>query len=55
MGIPVLSFISAPPKPLSYAGPAAAIWVAIGVGYLVVLMVKHSSRITETKRVFAEE
>jgi hypothetical protein len=51
-GIPVFSFITALPKPLSYAGPAAAIWMLIGVVYLIVLLTKHSGRITETKRVF---
>jgi amino acid transporter len=54
-GIPVFSFISTLPKPLSYAGPAAAIWMAIGVVYLVVLMVSRPDRIMETKKVFAEE
>ena len=56
--IPVLgalAFISTLPKPLSYAGPAAAVWMVIGVVYLVVLMVKRPERIRETKRVFAEE
>ena len=53
-GIPVFSFISALPKPLSYAGPAAGIWMVIGVVYLVVLLVRRPERITESKRVFAE-
>jgi hypothetical protein len=54
-GIPVFSFISALPKPLSYAGPAAAIWMVIGVVYLVVLMVRRPDRIAESKRVFGAE
>src|SRR3954471_7471838 len=54
-GIPVFSFIQPLPKPLSYAGPAAAIWMVIGVAYLVVLLVRRPDRITETRRVFAEE
>jgi amino acid transporter len=54
-GIPVFSFITPLPKPLSYAGPAAAVWMVIGVVYLVVLLVKRPERITETKRVFAED
>jgi amino acid transporter len=53
-GIPAFSFISSLPKPLSYAGPAAAIWMAIGIVYLVVLMVTRPGRITETRRVFDE-
>jgi hypothetical protein len=54
-GIPVFSFIEPPPEPMSYAGPAAAIWMAIGVVYLVVLMLNRPGRITETRRVFAED
>jgi hypothetical protein len=54
-GIPVFSFISALPAPLSYAGPAAGIWMIIGVAYLVYLSTRHPQRITETKQVFEEE
>jgi amino acid transporter len=54
-GIPAFSFISALPKPLSYAGPVAAIWMVIGIVYLVVLNVADPRRIAETKRVFVEE
>lgn len=54
-GIPAFSFISPLPHPLSYAGPAAAIWMVIGVLYLLVLNVRHPQRILETKRVFDEE
>jgi amino acid transporter len=54
-GIPAFSFISSLPKPLSYAGPIAAIWMVIGIVYLVVLNVRDPRRILETKRVFDEE
>jgi amino acid transporter len=54
-GIPAFSFISTLPKPLSYAGPAAGIWMAVGVVYLVFLLVSRPARITETKRVFIED
>jgi hypothetical protein len=54
-GIPAFSFISTLPKPLSYAGPAAGIWMGIGVVYLVFLLVSRPARITETKRVFIED
>jgi amino acid transporter len=54
-GIPIFSFIKPLPNPFSYAGPAAAVWMVIGVIYLVVLLVTRPSRITETKRVFADE
>ena len=54
-GIPAFSFISALPKPLWYAGPAAGIWMLIGVGYLIALDRRDPDRILETKRVFDEE
>jgi hypothetical protein len=54
-GIPAFSFISTLPEPLSYAGPVAAIWMVIGIVYLVVLNVRTPRRILETKRVFDEE
>ena len=54
-GIPAFSFISTLPRPLSYAGPAAGIWMLIGVVYLVVLVRTRPERITETKRVFVSE
>jgi amino acid transporter len=53
-GIPVFSFIEPLPKPLSYAGPAAAIWMVIGIVYLVVLLATRPGRITETSRVFTD-
>ncbi len=54
-GIPAFDFVPSLPKPLSYAGPAAAIWMLIGVVYLVVLSTRAPQRILETKRVFDEE
>ena len=54
-GIPVFSFISSLPKPLSYAGPVAAAWIVVGIVYLVVLSSRDPDRILETKRVFDEE
>ncbi|MBO0846108.1 MAG: APC family permease [Nocardioides sp.] len=54
-GIPAFSFISSLPAPLSYAGPVAAIWMVIGLGYLVVLNIRTPQRIAETKLVFDEE
>jgi amino acid transporter len=54
-GIPAFNFITALPKPLSYAGPIAAVWMVIGIGYLVMLNVRDPRRILETKRVFDEE
>jgi amino acid transporter len=54
-GIPAFSFISALPTPLSYAGPTAAVWMVIGVVYLIVLANRRPERIRETKRVFVED
>jgi amino acid transporter len=54
-GIPAFSFITSLPKPLSYAGPVAAVWMVIGLIYLVVLNRSDPDRILETKRVFDEE
>jgi amino acid transporter len=54
-GIPAFSFISSLPKPLSYAGPVAAIWLVIGVVYLVVLNLRSPDRILQTQRVFEED
>jgi hypothetical protein len=53
-GIPAFSFIEPRRNLLSYAGPAAAIWMVIGVVYLVVLMTTRPAKISETKRVFAD-
>jgi len=54
-GIPAFSFISSLPAPLSYAGPAAGVWMVIGVVYLIVLNNRDPRRILDTKRVFDEE
>jgi amino acid transporter len=53
-GIPAFSFISSLPAPLSYAGPAAGVWMVIGVIYLIVLS-EPNQRVLETKRVFDEK
>jgi amino acid transporter len=54
-GLPAFNFISRLPKPLSYAGPAAGIWMVIGIVYLIYLRVRHPERIGETRRIFVEE
>jgi amino acid transporter len=54
-GLPAFNFISRLPKPLSYAGPAAGIWMAIGIIYLLYLRLRHRERIAETRRIFVEE
>jgi amino acid transporter len=54
-GIPAFSFISSLPKPLSYAGPIAAVWMVVGMLYLVALSRRDPDRILQTRRVFDEE
>ena len=54
-GLPAFHFISRLPKPLAYAGPAAGIWMVIGIVYLIYLRARHPERIGETRRIFVEE
>ncbi|MFL5799441.1 MAG: APC family permease [Actinomycetota bacterium] len=54
-GLPAFSFISRLPKPLAYAGPAAGIWMAIGIIYLLYLQFRHPERIGATRRIFVDE
>ena len=54
-GLPAFNFISRLPKPLSYAGPAAGIWMVIGIVYLLYLRARHPERIEQTRRIFVEE
>jgi amino acid transporter len=51
-GIPVFSFITPLPSPLSDAGPAVGIWVVIGLIYLGYLYARHPERVRETRRIF---
>ncbi len=54
-GIPVFSFITPLPAPLSYAGPAVGAWMVLGIIYMAYLYVRHPSRIAETRRVFIDQ
>jgi amino acid transporter len=54
-GLPVFSFITALPTPLSYAGPAVGIWVLLGLIYLGYLYARHPERVAETRRIFIED
>jgi amino acid transporter len=54
-GIPVFSFITPLPSPLSYAGPAVGIWVLIGLIYLGYLYARHPERVRETRRIFVTD
>ncbi len=45
--IPGLSFISPLPAPLSYMGPAVAIWMVLGVIYLIYLYPRNPQRVVD--------
>ena len=55
VGIPAFKFIAELEYPISLAGPVVAVWMIIGVGYLIYLSSRHPERIRETARVFGEE
>jgi amino acid transporter len=46
-GIPIFSFITPLPAPLSYMGPAMGVWMLLGVGYMVYLYRTHPERVIE--------
>jgi amino acid transporter len=46
-GLPVFSFISKLPPPLSYMGPGVAGWMVIGLVYLIFLYSRDRQRITD--------
>jgi len=50
-----ISWISPLPPPLSYMGPAVAVWMAIGVGYLVYLYVSAPQRVIDVGQIHLEE
>jgi amino acid transporter len=47
-GIPAFSFVTKLTKPISYAGPVVAIWMLLGVLYLVYLWARHRQRVIDT-------
>ena len=53
--VPGLSFITELSPPTSYAGPAAGIWMVLGVIYLIVLNRRNPQRVTDVARVHLEE
>jgi amino acid transporter len=50
-GLPVFDFVTALTAPVSYAGPIVAVWMAVGVVVLILLIRRHPERIAETARV----
>jgi amino acid transporter len=54
-GVPAFDFVAKLPPPVSYAGPIAAIWMVLGIIYLVVLRVTHPERVAAVARVHLDE
>ena len=54
-GLPVFDFVTPLSPPIAYAGPAVAIWIALGIVYLVWLYMRHPTRVAEVARVHLEE
>ena len=54
-GIPAFSFIPKLAAPISYAGPAVAVWMVIGVIYALVLRSQAPQRISDISRVHLDE
>jgi len=53
--VPGLTFITTLTPPTSYAGPAAAIWMLLGVVYLIWLYRRDPQRVADVARVHLEE
>jgi amino acid transporter len=53
--VPGLTFITTLTPPTSYAGPAAAIWMLLGVVYLIWLYRRDPARVGDVARVHLEE
>ena len=52
--IPGASFIAPLTAPLSYMGPAVAVWMIIGVGYLVYLYLRDPQRVTQVGSIYID-
>jgi amino acid transporter len=54
-GVPVFSFIPRLAPPVSYAGPAVAVWMVLGLVYLAWLYLRHPARVADVSRVHFDE
>jgi amino acid transporter len=54
-GVPIASFIGRLTYPLTIAGPVVAVWMLIGIIYLVYLYARNRRRVEETATVFLDE
>lgn len=55
IGSQIFSFVSPLPYPISLTGPIVAVWLGIGIIYLIYLARRHPERLRDTGRVFVEE
>jgi len=53
--LPVFKFISELTPPISYAGPAVAIWMVLGLIYLIVLMTRSPQRVADVAIVHLDQ
>jgi hypothetical protein len=55
IGKAVLKFVSPLSYPVSETGLIIGVWYIIGLGVLIYLYARHSSRLPEMQQVFADE
>jgi len=53
--VSLFKFIVPLPKPLSYAGIATGIWMALGLLYCLYLYARHPQRVSDVSRVHLDE
>jgi amino acid transporter len=54
-GLPVFPFVTELTAPISYAGPAVAIWMGLGLIWMIVLYLTHPQRVADVSRVHLDE
>jgi amino acid transporter len=54
-GLPVFPFISKLTSPISYAGPAVAVWMLLGLGVMAWLYKVHPQRVADVSKVHLDE
>ena len=50
-GIKIFSFVLPLTSPVSYAGPVVLVWLLLGAGYLVYLLLNHPDRVQQMSQV----
>ena len=54
-GLPVFSFVPNLTPPISYAGPAVAVWMVLGLIFMIWLYRAHPQRVADVSRVHLDE